>query len=191
MSAFSPLLLHVARSVSRDRDEALDAYTFVLGELRANGFRRLRGYRDDGRGKFSTWLVVVARRLCLDHHRRRDGRLRDVQSESARVEQALRRRLSMLAGEHIELSNLSATELDADERLRADDLQQALAAAVDSLPPADRLLLALRFEDDLPAQQIARVLHLPTPFHVYRRLDTLTSMLRKRLEARGVASATP
>ena len=182
MSAFSPLLLHVARSVSRDRDEALDAYTFVLGEHRENY---------EPRGKFSTWLVVVARRLCLDHHRRRDGRLRDVQSESARVEQALRRRLSMLAGEHIELSNLSATELDADERLRADDLQQALAAAVDSLPPADRLLLALRFEDDLPAQQIARVLHLPTPFHVYRRLDTLTSMLRKRLEARGVASATP
>jgi DNA-directed RNA polymerase specialized sigma24 family protein len=49
----------------------MDGYAYVLEALRSDDYRRLRAYAADGRSKFSTWLVVVARRLCLDLHLRR------------------------------------------------------------------------------------------------------------------------
>ena len=57
-------------------DDALDPYAYMLDALRRDGCRRLRGFCANGRGRFSTWLVVVARRLCLDHHRLPVGRRR-------------------------------------------------------------------------------------------------------------------
>src|SRR3989454_11788769 len=74
LAAHSRLLLHVARAVTTNRDAAMDAYTSMLERLREDDYRRLRGYAPDGRSKFTTWLVVVARRLCLDLLRRRYGR---------------------------------------------------------------------------------------------------------------------
>jgi hypothetical protein len=50
------------------------------------------------------------------------------------------------------------------------------------------LLLALRFEDDLSASRISRMLGLPTPFNVYRRLNVVLRQLRAGLEARGINS---
>ena len=46
---------------------------------------------------------------------------------------------------------------------------------------ADQLLLRLRFDEELTARQIAGLLGLPTPFHVYRRLDAVCATLRTRL----------
>ncbi len=191
LDAYSRLILHVARSVSRDHDDVMDAYAHVLQELRADDHARLRAFSPDGRCKFSTWLVVVTRRLCLDQRRRRHGRPRETQSESVRLEQAFRRRLSDLAGENIELITLLTSSEDAGGRVSTAELHEALAAAVGSLAPSDRLLLALRFEDGLSAQEIARVIHVPTPFHVYRRLDAVLRALRELLGARGVDSAAP
>lgn len=188
-AAYSRLILHVARSVARDRDDAMDAYAFVIEQLRADDFARLRAFTADGRSKFSTWLVVVVRRLCLDHARSRYGRIREPHSDSARLEQSFRRRLGELRGDDVDLTSLAAA-LDApDEQLSAAEVHQALAAAMDVLGPSDRLLLSLRFEDELSAQQIARVLRLPTPFHVYRRLEAVTRRLRELLLARGVEGA--
>jgi len=79
------LLLHVARSVDRDHDAAMDAYAHVLEQFRGDDFRRLRAYASDGRSKFTTWLVVVTRRVCLDHVRQRYGRAQD---NSARAEES-------------------------------------------------------------------------------------------------------
>lgn len=191
VGAYSRLLLHVARSVCTERDEMMDAYAFVLDELRARDMARLRLFVADGRGKFSTWLVVVTRRLCLDFRRQRYGRTRAVATDVAREDQQFRRRLSALAGDDVELTGLAAAVVAADQQVSMLEVRQALAAALDSLSPADRLLLKLRFEDDLSAQHIARVLHIPSPFHVYRRLDALMKAIRRMLESRGVESATP
>src|SRR5262249_41817793 len=72
--AHSRLLLHVARSMAKDHDDAMDRFAYLLEQLRRDDCRRLRGFVADGRSKFTTWLVVVARRLCLDYDRRRYGR---------------------------------------------------------------------------------------------------------------------
>jgi len=76
IARYNALLLHVARTVAVNREDAMDAYALVLGELRADDFRRLRSYAGDGRSKFTTWLVVVVQRICLDFVRQRYGRRR-------------------------------------------------------------------------------------------------------------------
>lgn len=191
LDSYSRLLLHVARSVARDHDDAMDGYAHTLEQLRADNYARLRAYAEHGDTKLSTWLVVVARRLCLDHYRQRYGRTRKSQSDAASREQVFRRRLEHLAGEDVEQVDLAAASLDGDEAVRAAELKGLLDAVLNTLDAGDRLLLKLRFEDDLAAQEIARLLHFATPFHVYRKLESLTAVLRRALKARGVESSTP
>ena len=70
----SPLLLRLARSLGGDHDAAMDRYACILERLRKHDFCRLRAHAPDPHAKFSTWLVIVARRLCHDRHRERYGR---------------------------------------------------------------------------------------------------------------------
>lgn len=191
LSAHSRLLLHIARRLSSDRDAAMDAFTGVLDGLRLDDYRRLRAYAADGRSKFSTWLVVVAQRLCLDWHRHRYGRARDAAS-AERDARAGRRRLADLVAEDVEPDRLSDPAVpDHAAALQAQDLSRALLAARHELPPSDQLLLTLRFDDELSVSEIARILGWPTPFHVYRRLNTVFAALRRSLRRRGVEESTP
>jgi RNA polymerase sigma factor (sigma-70 family) len=166
----------------------MDGYAYVLEALRADDYRRLRAYTADGRGKFSTWLVVVARRLCLDFHRKRYGRERDVGSDSREL-RAARKRLVDLVGDEIDPANLSPSGTDPAIELQARDRASAIETTLGALSARDRLLLTLRFEDDLSAREIAQVMGFATPFHVYRRLNALLAELRLALRRRGVDEA--
>ena len=184
LAAYSALLLRIASAFAPGYDGALDRYTYMLDELRQNDCRRLRAYAADGRGRFSTWLTVVARRLCLDHFRQRYGRFRGpepIRSET-HSSRAVRRRITDLSGPVDELSRLPDLTLRdpgevVDERAR----QEALRRAVDELSPGDQLLLRLRFEEDLTGREIAPLLGLASQFHVYRRIETVCGMVRARL----------
>jgi RNA polymerase sigma factor (sigma-70 family) len=194
----SRLLLHVVRALTNDRDAAMDAYARVLERLREDEYRRLRAYVPDGRSRFTTWLVAVVRRLCLDWHRERFGRARTDASTEAREARERRRRLNTLAldvglAEFTEAVESATQESDdgPEDRLRTLELHGALDAALATLSPSDQLLLRLRFDDGRSAQQIARALHYPTPFHVYRRLNALLAQLRATLRARGIESSVP
>ena len=196
VGTYSTLLLQVARSTATSRDAAMDTYTFVLEQLREHKCRRLRAYAARDGARFSTWLLVVAKRLCVDFHRRRYGRPQGATEgqpyEPASVERAVRRRLVDLTAEAIDPDTIA----DADARgpeaeLRRGQLRRALAVALDRLEPADRLLLALRFEDQRSAADIARAMKFPTPFHVYRRLNKLLEELREALQARGIDGPAP
>jgi RNA polymerase sigma factor (sigma-70 family) len=189
----SRLLLHMARLVMPDHEGALDAYAYVLEQLRRDDFRTLRGYVADDRSRFSTWLGTVARRSCVDFYRQRYGRPRgNGTAPRAGVERAFRQRLAGLVGVDVELTELADPKHDGpEEQLRATQLRDALGDALDRLPADDRLLLRLRFEDDLTAQTIASVVGLPSPFHVYRRLRSVCGELRRRLIARGIDGSAP
>src|SRR4051794_34105194 len=65
VAAHSTTLMQVASAFSPGYDGALDRYAYMLDELCRQDCRRLRRFVADGRGRFSTWLTVVARRLCL------------------------------------------------------------------------------------------------------------------------------
>ena len=52
---------------------------------------------------------------------------------------------------------------------RTERVQHALAR----LEAEDRLILRLRFEEGLSVPEVARVLHLGSPFRLYRRIDRI------------------
>jgi RNA polymerase sigma factor (sigma-70 family) len=168
----------------------MDGYACVLEALREDSCRRLRAYVAEPGSRFTTWLVVVTRRLLLDHLRRRYGRSRST-GDVGRAEHAARRRLEDLVGAEVEPDALAAPAGSPDHDIRREQLAGALRLALDELPPADRLLLALRFEDDRPVREIASMLGLPTVFHVYRRLAAVLAALKRALARRGVSGPDP
>jgi RNA polymerase sigma factor (sigma-70 family) len=185
LTVYSALLLRVASTFGPDYDSTLDRYAYMLDELRRNDCRRLRAFAADGRSRFSTWLAVVARRLCLDQYRLRYGRLRGspLNRASGQPTRVARRRLADLWSSSEDLALVADPSLsDPGDQLDADRRRIILGRAVASLPPSDQLLLRLRFEEELSAREIARLIGLPTPFHVYRRLATVCARLRACME---------
>jgi RNA polymerase sigma factor (sigma-70 family) len=194
VSAYSRLILHVARQFGGEHDASMDRYAFVLEQLRADNYRRLRTYVADGRSEFSTWLVVVTQRLCRDHQRHRYGRMRSRESDAAAYDEewAARRRLVDLIGAEVDLSTISDEGGDdAESRVRLADMYSALEWALGELDRRDRLLIKLRFEDDVPMPEVASLLGFPTRFHAYRRLKEVLGALRFALERQGIKEATP
>jgi RNA polymerase sigma factor (sigma-70 family) len=191
LASYHRILLHVAHRFSKDHDAAMDAFAWMLDRLRDEDFRRLRGFTADGRSEFTTWLVVVARRLCLDWHRAKYGRDRSTIASPAGDERDTRRRLVDLVGEAIDATEIEGSDAAPDAVLQAGELAEALHRAITELEPSDRLLIKLRFDDGLSASDIADVLRLPTPFHVYRRITHVLDALRRALRARGVEGHVP
>ncbi len=194
IESYSRLLLYLARSLGGDHDAAMDRYAFILERLRRDDFRKLRVYAGSGRAKFSTWLVVVARRLCLDYHRERYGRVRPVRAgprSPSADSLASRRALATLTGtiEVTALPDPNAADPEAEVRLA--ELRAALAAALRDLEPGDRLLLTEWFEEGRSGADIASQLGYRDAIRVYRRLRTVCDRLRGRLEQQGIREARP
>jgi RNA polymerase sigma factor (sigma-70 family) len=130
----------------------------------------------------------VTRRLCLDHHRERYGRASRTADEASggAVERAGRRRLVDLVGERADPTLLATPgQLAPDEVLSRAERVRALEQSLAGLSAPDRLLLRLRFSEELKAREIARLMRFPTVFHVYRRLDRVLRELRGSLERLG------
>ena len=193
LDTFSPLILHAARSASAGYDEGMDAYAAALDGLRADNYRKLRGYSADPRSKFSTWLVVVVRRVCIDAHRERFGRSSAKEiPDGISAERSARRRLATLTSAAIELESLPDSQGERpDQEVRQNDLYEQLESALSDLDERDRLLLTLRFVDDLPARRIAEVQGWPDQMIVYRRINQLMTVLKEKLLSRGVDSPIP
>ena len=188
---YSDLVLRVARRMSGDHDSVMDRYAFVLEALRRDDCQRLRVYSADNRGQFATWLIVVVRRLCLDHHRHRYGRPQGERVASAE-RHAERRNLVDLIGDELAVRALAAPEGDDPEiELRQKDVREALEAALAQLTPGDRLVLRLRFEEDLSVPEIARATSAGSPFRLYRRINGLLERLRETLRGAGIEDASP
>lgn len=186
VQSYTPLLMHVVRISSRDHDEAMDAYLFILERLQENDFRRLRAFSQKDGTAFTTWLCVVAKRLCIDRHRTLYGRLRVTGGGRANHTAIVRQHIVDLDGQ-LEKPDLIPDEdsENASAALERSELERGLRSARATLSPSDRLLLDLRFERNMSGRQIAQALNYPTPYHAYRRLGFVLRELKDRLEKRG------
>ena len=183
---YSDLILKVSRSMGGGHDAEMARYLQVLEQLKADDCRRLRAWSADRRSRFNSWLVVVVRRICLDEHRHRYGRYRRPQRGVGDEAKTIRRRLEDLVADGMRPEQIEDERMDPEQELQRCQLAACLAGAIASLSGEDRLLLRLRFEDELTAAAIAAVLGYPTQFHVYRRLDRTFAALRSDLERQGI-----
>jgi RNA polymerase sigma factor (sigma-70 family) len=189
LADFSDLLLRACRYGFRDGDAAMDAYAFTVGKLREDRLRRLRRFPGGDRDAFSRWLVVVARRLVADFRRHRYGRARPATSAA---DLDARRRLMDGIWDPRDAEELPASMSSGPEwKLRVLERRQALDAALRRLEPRDRVLLAFRFDDGLPARRIAELMNFPSPFHVYRRVNRILAELRAQLLESGIEGPAP
>ena len=177
LDSYSRLVLYVARQIPRDYDVVMDRYAFVVDRLSEQNYRRLRAFAADGRGKFTTWLVVVVRRLCLDHDRLKHGRA----PAPGAPQSAPPRRLLEIVVDPEAMDRFDAGGRPADEALEHAQTLARLREGIANLDPGDQLLLSLRYADDRSAIEIAALMSLPTAFHVYRRLRRIHAMLRSEL----------
>jgi RNA polymerase sigma factor (sigma-70 family) len=193
VAAYSRLVFHVSRGFGGDRDAIMDRYAHVLDCLRTDDFRRVRAFVADGRSEFSTWLVVVAQHACLDHRRHQYGRSRRRVGDAAPLEEerAARRRLVELVSAEVDLSVLCDMSRNSEDSVREAELYTALETAIETLPPRDRLLVKLRFEDDLPMAEVSRNLGFSNRFQAYRQLNDVLRLLRRALERAGIKDAVP
>jgi RNA polymerase sigma-70 factor (ECF subfamily) len=153
------------RLVGRPEDaEDLTQETF----LRA--FRALRRY--DPTRPFGAWLHTIATRLCIDHHRRNRARLVSLTQPEEGT-----------AGEErtIDLEDPSDRP---DEEAEKSELARRLEALVEELPPDSRAAILLRHQQDLPYEEIARVLQVPLGT-VKARIHRARIMLKQKLLAQG------
>ena len=185
VEVYTPLLLHTAYRFGHTYDDAMDRYTYLLDHLYHNDCRRLRAFAAAGPGRFSTWLVVVARRLFLDYHRQRYGRRPPgpaAQGDESAAFRARRRLLADTIGEEALLSGIEDRSVaNPEAAAQAAERAEAVRSALRALEPRDQLLLKLRFYEELAAHEIADVMGFPSQFHVYRRLRTVLATLARRL----------
>jgi RNA polymerase sigma factor (sigma-70 family) len=192
--AYSDLILRAVQSYGRDHDARMDLYTHVLEELGRDDYRRLRAYSARRAGRFSYWLALVVRRLCVDHLRHVYGRNPAAAPGGAPAAEnrRARRRLVDLLGEDLDVGSLKdASGKNPESELRSKQLGEALSAALSSLPARDLLLLKFRFEDDLAAREVAGLMGFPTVFHLYRRQNAVLESLRNALKVRGFQDPRP
>ena len=121
-----------------------------------------------------------------------------VLESSARIEQELtvnqRRMLDLRASHQADRNPISSDETAIASAELADpapnpeaqvvlrERSAALRRAVAHLTPADRMLILLRFEQELTLEQLARALHLGNAQRVERQLKSVLSKLREDLE---------
>lgn len=117
---------------------------------------RIKSY--DPQREFENWLFTVARNLAYDHLRRYKPESLDEPLPSGDA------RLELLPG----------TEHGAFESLLSQERGALVGRAMQGLPVIYREVLALRFEQDLKLEEIARLLRIP--------LSTVKSRLRRALE---------
>jgi len=146
MSAPAATLVEVPDFDALYRSSRDDVYAYVATLLRdraaaedvtaaafERAYRRRRGF-DARRGSPRAWLFGIARNAALDELRRR-------------------RRSAALTAEPADLAAV-ATEDEAEAAVR----RAAVRAALASLPPRDREIVALRFHAGLDTTELAAVL---------------------------------
>ncbi len=224
---FSNLFLKIIWHFEGDIDAVMEKYVYVCAKLAENNFSRLRKFLPDEQQrpvKLSTWLTVVVKNLCREHHRVQHGRRRHPRALKQasplqravfelyywkgftldEIEQALANHPARLNGSSIaetlrEVEDLFASAMPARQPPQKpqfvpfDDQQHAHQRVepaniamqeklLGSLEPQERLVVRLRYWEDLSAPAIAQLLQLPSPRKVYTVMHRALKKIRAQAQ---------
>jgi RNA polymerase sigma-70 factor (ECF subfamily) len=137
----------------------------------------LKAYRSIGSldepGRFGAWLIRIVSNLSLNFRRGRRPTLSLATHEDSEGVHADR------AGEH---SRLRANDRDS---LEASELQEAISAAIESLPQQQRLALVLFALEAIPQKEVAAIMECSVEmvkWNVFQARKTLKEKLASYLE---------
>lgn len=152
LEEFSDLILGVIARYTRDTDRRMDAYLYVLEQLRANDFRRLRHY---GQGvgirpcTLATWLKLVVRNLYFDWFRHEHGR-KSLPKEIQKLGQIEQRAFKLLYWEGYSANEAFEVVRGDIPGLRFTDFIQRLARVDEHLSNINRAKIRRDFERARP-----------------------------------------
>ena len=133
------------------------------------------------RGKFTDSMIRINK--CLSHHQSwllvsRNPRLESISASSSDPDAADR---------DIELPD---REPNPETHSARQESLTALRKAMSDLPPQQRLLLRLRFEQELSLEQIAHLTQLSSPLTVQRIIQKAIATIREQLITEGITSVS-
>ena len=172
LSEYGNLTFQVVRHFESDADNASDCFQFVSEQLVKDSFRRLRKFEPSGPARFSTWLRAVVRNLCIDWRRKEFGR---------------RRTLDPLP-QFTDLNHAAEAadpQPDPEAQTILHERRTLVNVALLRLENRDRLLLRLRFEEELTLDQIAKLLDLGNAQRVDRQIKHALALLNTELKSRS------
>lgn len=98
-------------------------------------------------------------------------------------------RRPIVSEDRIERAEQISDELDPEMLAVSAERNRLLARALKKLPGRERLLLRLRFEEEMTLDQIAKLLQLGNAQRVDRQIKQILSGLRSELDSGGVAES--
>ncbi|MBI2457680.1 MAG: sigma-70 family RNA polymerase sigma factor [candidate division NC10 bacterium] len=149
-------IYRLAYRLTRNAEDAKD----LAQEAFVAAYRALGSFR--GQSRFSTWLYRIAMNLCLNH-----------------LKSATRQDPSEVDG------TLADQRADSLAALLTDELDRALAEAIETLPPQQKATLTLRVHQGLSHKEIAEVLDCSEGtakanyFHAVRALQRRLAVFRE------------
>ena len=128
-------------------------------------YRSLDRFRQDA--QFTSWLYRIAMNACVDRSRRRNP-------------------ADPNGGNDELLLSAASSDPNPESRVWAGEIGVAVQAAVDQLPPRQRVIFVMRHFEELKLSEIASALGLAEGT-VKRQLHAAVHRLRRVLRDRGVA----
>jgi len=136
----------------------------IAAETFVNAYRSIHRYEVRKQGAFGSFLLRIARNLVIDHKRAHHDRyVGSLENED---------------GQTIEVRDTRPSPLES--MLEAERIRR-VQAALESLPPGDREILALAYQQRLSLKEIMAVLEKPSVSSVTSQINRAMGKLRKRI----------
>lgn len=162
LSRYRSRVFGLALRMVRNAEDASD----IAQEAFLRAFQSLEGF--DRSKSFGAWIAKITANLCIDHYRRRRLVMvsLDGPPESQRGERPW---------------EFADDRPDPEAILTRTESERQLEGLVESLPPRYRMVVLLRYKEDLAYEEIAEVLGIPLGT-VKARLHRAHHMLKRKLK---------
>ena len=164
MNRYRNSIFHMMLKMIKNRDDADDLTLEAFGKA----FRKLPSYAP--RYAFSTWLFKIAINNCIDHIRKKKLHLLSIDDPIEK------------GGVHDFSSNLKSNTLDPEEIYIRSQRVTLMRKIMGKLSPKYRLMIELRFFEELSYEEIATELEIPlgtVKAQLFRAKEILYTMLKK------------